>query len=163
MAGPASAPVHPKLRRISQLAWLLDRSIPIGGGRRIGLDPILGLVPGGGDALGTVLGAYVIFEAARLDVPMLVLLRMIGNLAIDGIVGTVPLLGDLFDAAWQANIRNVRLVERHARPDRPNSANPVLRLGALVGILLLLVGAIIALNVWVFVWLVAQVGQAFAS
>jgi hypothetical protein len=107
-----------RLRRLRVMAWLLDRSIPIGGGRRIGLDPILGLIPGVGDWLGAVLSSWLVYEAMRLGVPVRVLARMGVNIAIDAAVGVVPLLGDIFDATWQANQRNLRLVERHYDPRR---------------------------------------------
>jgi hypothetical protein len=102
-----------RLARLRWIAWLMDRSIPIGGGRRIGLDPILGLIPGLGDWLGAAISTVLVYESIRLGLPVRVLLQMVVNIAIETIVGAVPLLGDLFDAAWQANQRNLRLVERH--------------------------------------------------
>jgi len=79
-------------------------------GWRIGIEPILGLVPGGGDALGLALGAYIVAEAARLGASRTILIKMVGNLAIDALVGTVPVLGDVFDFAFKANVRNLRLM-----------------------------------------------------
>jgi hypothetical protein len=108
---------------VRRLGWLLDRSIPIGD-YRIGLDPLLGLVPGVGDTLTATLAVVIIYDAARLGLPVNVLLRMLGNILIDTLLGSVPLLGDLFDFAWQANTRNLRLVERHYDPlraERPSS------------------------------------------
>lgn len=102
-----------RLRRLRWLAWLMDRSIPIGGGRRIGLDPIIGLIPGLGDWLGAAISTVVIYEAVRLGLPVSVLARMLLNIGVEAAVGAVPLLGDVFDAAWQANQRNLRLIERH--------------------------------------------------
>jgi hypothetical protein len=111
-----------RLRRIRSLAWLLDRSIPIGGGRRIGLDPIIGLLPGAGDWLGAALSFYVLYQGARLGVPRAVLGRMAGNILVEAVVGAVPVLGDLFDFVWQANHRNLKLVEQAYRPTlRPRS------------------------------------------
>lgn len=100
------------MRRLRYVAWLLDRSIPIGRWR-IGLDPIIGLLPGVGDWIGTLLSLYVLYEGARLGLPLSVLGRMAGNIFIEALVGAVPLLGDIFDAAWQANWRNLRLIEQH--------------------------------------------------
>lgn len=108
-----------RLQRLRSLAWLLDRSIPIGGRWRIGLDPIIGLVPGAGDWIGSALSLYVLYEGARLGLPFGALLRMAGNILIEAIVGTVPLLGDLFDFAWQANSRNLAVVEQEYRPALP--------------------------------------------
>lgn len=99
------------LRRVEGLAWLLDSAIVVPGlQRRIGLDALLGLVPVVGDALGGMLGAWIVLEAWRLGAPLRVIARMIGNLAIDTGVGAVPIAGDLFDAAWAANRRNAALL-----------------------------------------------------
>jgi hypothetical protein len=101
------------LERIRGLAWLLDNSIPIPGTRfRIGLDPILGLIPGLGDATGAVLSGYILIEAARAGASRGTLWRMAWNIMVESLVGLIPLAGDLFDAGWKANQRNIRLLER---------------------------------------------------
>ena len=100
-----------RLQRLRSLAWLLDRSIPIGRWR-IGIDPILGLVPGVGDWVAAMLSLYIIYESARLGASGRVLMRMGGNVLVEALIGTIPLLGDLFDFAWQANTRNLALIER---------------------------------------------------
>lgn len=126
-----------RLQRVRRLAWVLDRSIPIGKWR-IGLDPILGLLPGFGDWAGALMSLYVLYEGARLGLPTRVLTRMSTNIVIEALVGAVPVLGDLFDMAWQANTRNVRLVEEHYKPNlRPRSL-PQIWLGMLIFALLLL-------------------------
>lgn len=103
-----------RLRRLDRLARLLDTAIPIPGTRfRIGLDGLLGFIPGVGDTLGAVFSTYIIFEAARLGFPKSVLLRMVGNVAVETLVGTVPILGDIFDIAWKANVRNLALLRAH--------------------------------------------------
>jgi hypothetical protein len=101
------------LLRLRRLATLLDTAIRLPGGIRVGADAIIGLAPGIGDAITTVLAAYIVAEAWRLGVPKRVVLRMAANVAIDGLVGAVPVLGDIFDVAFKANIRNVALLERH--------------------------------------------------
>jgi hypothetical protein len=101
-----------KLKRLRALAWLLDNSIPLPGGFRIGLDPILGLIPGLGDALGAVLALYIIYEARQLGASRMLVLKMIGNMLIDALIGTIPILGDLFDAGFKANVRNVAMLEK---------------------------------------------------
>jgi hypothetical protein len=102
------------LARLRRYAYWLDSGIRIPGLRwRIGLDSILGLVPGVGDTAGAVLGGWVFVEALRLGVPAPTLARMLVNLALDSTVGAVPVLGDLFDFVWKANIRNIALLERH--------------------------------------------------
>ena len=111
--------VH-RLRRISQL---LDNAIPIPGtGYRIGIDPILGLLPGGGDTLGGLLSAYIVVEAARMGLPRKVIWQMVGNIVFDGVVGIVPVLGDFLDIGWKANVRNIALLEKYLHlttRDRP--------------------------------------------
>ena len=100
------------LERLRSLSKLLDTAIYIPViNYRIGWDAIIGLVPGIGDAVGLLFSSYIVFEAARLEVPKNVLARMMFNVALEFIIGTVPLFGDLFDAAFKANIRNVRLLE----------------------------------------------------
>ncbi len=115
MAASAGSTAERRLRRLRGLAWVLDRSIPLGRWR-IGLDPILGLLPGAGDWIGAVLSLYVLYEGARVGTPKSVLARMAGNILVETVVGSVPVLGDLFDFAWQANMRNLALVEQHYRP-----------------------------------------------
>jgi hypothetical protein len=125
-----------RLRRLRSLAWLLDRSIPLGRWR-IGLDPIIGLLPGAGDWIGAVLSLYVLYEGARLGVPAGVLGRMGGNILVETIFGSIPVLGDLFDFAWQANTKNLALVEQHYRPTlEPRSAA---KMWLIFGIIVLLV------------------------
>lgn len=102
--------------RLKRLAWLLDSAIPLPGGYRIGLDGLIGLVPGLGDVVAALLSSYIVVEAARLRVPASVLLRMGLNMALELIIGAVPVAGDLFDFAFKANERNVRLLEASLGP-----------------------------------------------
>jgi hypothetical protein len=81
---------------------------------RFGLDALAGLIPGVGDALTGGVSVYVLFAATRMGAPPSVIARMAGNIALDLLLGMVPLLGDVFDVGWKANTRNVRLLERHA-------------------------------------------------
>ncbi|HUF82037.1 MAG TPA: DUF4112 domain-containing protein [Burkholderiales bacterium] len=118
MEAPEAEPTRARLNR---LAWLLDNSIRIPGTDfRIGLDAILGLVPGAGDAAGMVLSGYIVLAAARLGAPASVLFRMMLNIAVEGLVGAIPVAGDIFDAAWKANQRNAALLNAHL--DRPGAA-----------------------------------------
>jgi hypothetical protein len=144
-----SPEVAMRLKRLRWLAWIMDRSIPLGGGRRIGLDPLIGLIPGLGDWLGAAISSWLVYEAIRLGLPLRVLARMVLNIAIEAAVGAVPLLGDLFDAVWQANQRNLRLVEGHydARlKPRPLRWIPVAFV-ILAGLFLVAVAALIVLVV----------------
>lgn len=145
----AGRPSPPALRRIQRLSYLLDNSILLPGlGYRIGWDAVLGLVPGAGDAAGTLLSGYIILEAARLGASRATLLRMVLNVATEAVIGAVPLLGDLFDAAWKANARNMRLLNEHAgAPARADRSNRRFA-GLLVGGLLLLVLAVAGVGVW---------------
>ena len=102
------------LQRLEFLATLLDSAILVPGTKiRFGADAVIGLVPGIGDAITTALSAWIVYEAHRLGVPRRMLVRMIGNVAVDGLFGAVPLVGDLFDVMWRANRRNMRLLREH--------------------------------------------------
>lgn len=139
-----------ELERLRRLSRVLDTAIGIPGTRyRFGLDAIIGLVPGIGDAIGAIFSIYIIFQAARLGVPKATLARMIGNVGVDTIVGEIPLLGDLFDVGFKSNIRNLSLIERHVQ--RPAAAKGQSRRVLLVlgiGLLALFVG-IVALSIFV--------------
>ena len=104
-------------RRIERLRWLarlLDGAFPIPGWRgRFGLDGIIGLVPGIGDGASALLSLYIVYEAKQLGVPAGKLARMLGNVALDTVVGAVPLVGDLFDIVWKSNLRNMAILDEH--------------------------------------------------
>ncbi|MGH6920701.1 MAG: DUF4112 domain-containing protein [Geminicoccaceae bacterium] len=107
------------VERLRQLAHLLDDRFRIPGTRyRIGLDGLIGLVPGIGDAVTTVLALYIVLEARRLGVPLTKVGRMGLNVAVDAVLGAVPLVGDLFDVAWKANRRNLGLLLDHLESER---------------------------------------------
>lgn len=137
------------VRRVDALAHLMDDAFPIPGfGVRFGLDPVIGLIPGVGDAIGAVVSAWIVLEAARLGAGAAVIARMLLNLAIDALVGSVPVLGDLFDAGWKANDRNVRLLHRVV--DAPGAArrSSAAFVGAVALVLLLFVAGSVAAIVW---------------
>jgi hypothetical protein len=113
----STRPPHPQqtLRRLARLARLLDARWGIPGTPwRFGLDGLLGLIPGAGDVAGAALSAYIVWEAHRLGASKLTIARMIANVGIEALIGVVPVLGDLFDVAFKANIRNLRLLESDA-------------------------------------------------
>jgi|SRR6185312_10590571 hypothetical protein len=140
-----------RVERLRRLAVLLDDSIPIPGTRfRIGVESIIGLIPGAGDLAGGAFSLYILLQAARMGVPRPLLVRMGTNLVIDVVVGAVPILGDLFDAGFKANLRNLALLERHA--DRPVASTRSSR--RFVALLALLVGCCIVGAIAVLVWLV---------
>jgi hypothetical protein len=134
-----------KLERLRVLARVLDNAVRIPGTEyRFGLDALIGLVPGIGDAISAIFSIFIIFQAARLGVSRPTLMRMLANVGIDTLVGEVPLLGDLFDVAWKSNLKNIDLLEDHLRQPvaaRRQSGRFVFLLGA--GLLLLLVLAIV--------------------
>jgi hypothetical protein len=104
------------LRRIRKLSTLLDTAFTIPGTSfKIGLDPLIGLLPGGGDLITTILSAYLLIEAHKLGVPSSLMLRMIANVIIDALIGAIPVLGDIFDFAWRSNTRNLKLLEDFLR------------------------------------------------
>jgi hypothetical protein len=109
--------MHEALRR---WAVLLDSAFRIPGTRfRFGLDAILGLIPGIGDITTPTFSALILLQAVRMRLPVVVQARMVLNAAIDMVLGLVPVLGDLVDIGWKANLRNLALLERHARPGVP--------------------------------------------
>jgi Domain of unknown function (DUF4112) len=112
--GAASASATDRARRIRRLrfiARLMDSAVAVPGTRyRIGLDPILGLVPGAGDLVSSAFSIYIIFEGVKLGATSTQVLKMLGNVAIDTVVGAVPALGDVFDAAFKANKRNLKIL-----------------------------------------------------
>lgn len=109
----ASSNSAERIQRLRALAWLLDNSIPLPGGYRIGVDALIGLVPGIGDAIGALISAYIVNEARTLGAPRSVLLRMMSNVMIETVIGAIPFAGDLFDAAFKANSRNLALLARY--------------------------------------------------
>jgi len=129
----------PTLKRLRQLSRLLDNIITVPGTKiGFGLDPIIGLIPIGGDFLGVMFSSYIILEAARLGVSRATLGKMVLNVIIDGLVGTVPVLGDLFDFAWRSNIYNIKLLEDYLKfPSQQKSANRWFIFAVLVGLLLI--------------------------
>jgi len=103
-----------RIARLDALATLLDTAFVVPGTQiRFGVDALIGLIPGIGDVITTLLALYIVFEARELGAPPLLIARMLGNVAIDGIFGAVPLVGDAFDAAWRANRRNIKLLREH--------------------------------------------------
>lgn len=113
-----SAREEAALRRIRSVSKLLDEAFRVPGTNyRIGIDPLIGILPGAGDAVTTVLSLYPILEAYRLDVPKRTLAKMVARVAIDGVAGSIPVIGTLFDAAWKANKWNLRTVEQHIQQE----------------------------------------------
>ena len=144
---------------LRKFAFLMDQAFPIPGTNvRVGLDAVLGLIPGIGDVMGAVLSTWVIAGALRHRVPMRVIFRMISNVAIDLIFGAVPVAGDVFDFLYEENMMNMRLLEKHRDRTRPplRSGEIALRLGLiiafLVGLALFLVFGLVVLVFWLILF-----------
>ena len=102
------------LERLDWLAHLMDSAIVIPGTRiTVGLDALIGLAPGIGDTVTALISLWMVKEAHQLGAPRHIIMRMVGNVALDGIVGAVPLVGDAFDVMFRANKRNMKLLREH--------------------------------------------------
>jgi hypothetical protein len=148
------------LHQVNTLAWLLDNSIRVPFiNYRIGLDALLGLIPGFGDLAGAALSSYIVLQAARLGVPRATVIRMVINIAIEATFGLVPLIGDFFDATYKANARNVALLRSAVndadlgRSTRKNADRGFVRL--VLGALLMFVALMGAVGVAIFSWIVS--------
>jgi hypothetical protein len=137
-------------RRIGRVTKVLDELFEVPGTSfKVGLDPIIGLIPIAGDAVAALVGAWVILEAARFGIPRIVLARMVLNLSVDLAIGLIPLIGDLTDFVFTSNSRNLDLFRRHALdPEASTRGQQAL----FVGLALLLVGII---------WLIVTAVGAF--
>ncbi len=111
---PLTVDVQTRLRRLRRLAWLIDGVFRVPGLRfRFGLNSVVGLVPVGGDAILGMISLYIVYEAAQFGLPKAKLMRMLANVALEVAGGSVPVLGDLFDVALKANLRNIAIIEEH--------------------------------------------------
>lgn len=103
-----------RIERLRRIAWLIDAAGRIPGTRfRFGLNSVIGLAPGAGDALLTLISLYIVWEAERLGLPRRKLTRMLANVAIEAGFGVFPVVGDLLDVVWKANLRNVAIIDEH--------------------------------------------------
>lgn len=102
----------PAMERVRTVARLLDEAIELPVvNYKIGLDPILGILPVGGDAVSAAISLYIVAEGAQMGASRDTLLKMLFNVGVDAVIGSVPVLGTLVDAVWKANERNVALLE----------------------------------------------------
>jgi len=147
------------LAEVEALAWLLDNSIPVPGtgGRRFGIDALIGFVPVVGDLLSGGIGLFIVWRGSRMGVPRVVVARMLANSAIDIAIGAIPLLGDAFDLWFKANTRNLALMRRHIeRPDLSTRGDWAV-LVALVGSVALIIG----LLGWFVISIISAILAAF--
>ncbi|HEY1236155.1 MAG TPA: DUF4112 domain-containing protein [Candidatus Binatia bacterium] len=147
-----------RLRIARFLADLLDQRFTIPGTSiRIGLDPIIGVIPGIGDLLANLTGSLILMIAAQLGVSKIVIARMGINVAINTLLGAVPIFGDVISIWYRSNVKNVELLERHVgrQSKRADSKDWLFVIALIVGLLLLL-GGIAVFGIWV----VKQIWQA---
>ena len=103
-----------RIARLRRLAWVIDALGRVPGTRfRFGLNSVIGLAPGAGDAVLALISLYIVFEAVQLGLPRAKIVRMLVNVAVEAALGAMPVLGDLLDVAWKANLRNVDIIDRH--------------------------------------------------
>ena len=138
------------------LSRVFDELIRVPGTNiRFGLDSLIGLFPAGGDLVGGLVSAYALVVASRLGAPASVLARMVLNIAIDTIVGTIPLVGDAFDVAWKANRKNLELLERFEREPQSTKRSSIAVLAIALLFLLLLIVAAAMITIWIVRQLIA--------
>ena len=148
-------PHDERLDALRRWAVLLDSYFRVPGTRiRFGLDALIGLVPGLGDLSAPVFAGMILLQAARLRLPLVVQARMVLNAGLDMLLGFVPLLGDVADVFWKANLRNLALLERHARPGTPPARSDYI----VVGLGLAVLAAIALTPVVLLAWLLSQRG-----
>lgn len=146
---------------LQRLSWLMDDLIRVPGlGWRFGLDALVGLIPGFGDTATSLVSFYVLVSAVRYGVPKVTLLRMGLNIGIDYVVGSFPLVGDLFDAWWKSNQRNVALLSKRATVSATEARQGKLSDWLFVGLMiLLLVGLAVGAAAVSFYFLMLIAGQ----
>jgi hypothetical protein len=147
--------MHPgdeRLNRMRALARWLDAQYKIGP-VAIGWDAIIGLVPGIGDSISSLLGGYILVQAANAGIPGPIIFRMAFNLALETFLGAVPFLGDVFDVLWKANIRNVALYEAAISNVKQTERRSLVWLTLWFLGILVLVGLLIAVPILVIAWL----------
>jgi hypothetical protein len=148
------------LELLRRWARLFDSAFRIPGTNiTFGIDPILGLVPGIGDLASPLLSVFMVWRGARLRVPRVVLARMVLNALIDGLVGVVPVFGDLFDFGWKATAWNLALLEKHALPGRAPTRGDYAFVIACSVVLL----AVAVLPILLLGWLGYSLGRLFAQ
>jgi Domain of unknown function (DUF4112) len=144
-----------RLHFVRFLADLLDQRFTIPGTSiRVGLDPILGLVPGIGDALANIAGSAILVIAVQLNVPKIVLMRMGLNLAANSLIGAIPVFGDIFSIGFRSNAKNAELLERYVGSDpRRAGLDDWLFVAGLISAVVLIGFGIIMAIIWLIGWL----------
>jgi hypothetical protein len=148
------------LAEIEFLAWLLDNSIrvPGTGGRRFGIDALIGFLPVVGDLVGGVLSLVVVWRGSRMGLPRVVVVRMLVNSTVDIVVGAIPVAGDAFDLWFKVNERNLRLIRRYLEDPGASTRSEWLVLLGLVGV----VAALFLAIGWLIVALLSAIAGLVA-
>jgi hypothetical protein len=162
---PGAIEVEQSLER---LGWLLDDFFRIPGlGWRVGLDALVGLIPGVGDTATTIASLYVLTSAVRYRVPKVTLLRMGLNLGIDYAVGSLPLVGDIFDAWWKSNQMNIDLLRQRATVSASEAREGKISDWLFVGLIILLLVGLAAgaavVSVFLLVLIAGQISKALSA
>jgi hypothetical protein len=153
---------------LERLSWLMDDLIPVPGlGWRFGLDAIVGLIPGFGDAATSLVSFYILASAVRYRVPKVTILRMAMNIGIDYLVGSLPLVGDLFDAWWKSNQMNVELLSKRATVSASDARKGKLSDWLFVGLIILVLAGLAigaaALSIYLLLLIAGQFSKAMAT
>ncbi len=129
-------------RWIAHLAYIMDGAIPLGHWT-IGLDPLLGLIPGLGDLLGALISMIIVARAVAAGIPRIAIARMVTNIGIDTLVGSIPVIGDAFDFAYKSNLKNLRIYENALyQPGRGTGRHWAFFIGLFLGIAAVFAGVV---------------------
>ena len=162
VAVPARAERADVERSLEQLSRMMDGLFRIPGtGWRIGLDALVGLIPGVGDLATTAVSFYILAAGVRYRVPKVTLLRMALNIAVDYVVGSVPVVGDIFDAAWKSNQKNVGLLRERATVGASEAGAGNLSDWLFVGIIMLVLLVLLLGSIGFSLWLLSQIFSSF--
>ena len=149
---------------LERLGWLMDDLIRVPGlGWRFGLDAIVGLIPGFGDTATSLVSFYILVAAVRHRVPKITLLRMGLNIGIDYLVGSVPLIGDLFDAWWKSNQKNIELLNKRATVSQGEAREAAVSDWLFVGLIILLLAGVVIGSAAIGVYLLLLLADQFSK
>ena len=156
LEGPIISQTHPAKVPdwVENLAWLMDRSIPIGKRWSIGLDGIVGLFPGVGDLAGTFVSALIVASATQAGLPRAAVGRMMANVTLDTLLGSIPFLGDLFDFAFKANMKNIQIYREHLEGRQQTIRNWVFTFMVVLALF-----ALMAIPISAFVYLIRRLAS----
>ena len=134
------------LLRLQLLSQRLDESITLPGTKyKIGIDPIIGLIPGGGDVIGGILSMYIMHTGIKMGVQKTVIIKMFRNIALDFLIGWIPIIGDIFDVIWKSNQKNVKLIEKSLNLENDNTLLGYMMILLLILILVIVIASLTTL------------------